>query len=216
MIRLMLLPSVIESPFCLTGYSGSVTVSRGRHSFVLAFEPSAGEAGATEAGDDVGALAHLLPDHPGAVVLDHADDGSLVDPQVIDVEPPLARHDGPLQVRNVGEGEGRVEGVAEAVLTVEVVAVALAHGLEGGDRHLWSEGNGPAHRGRGDGAVVADVARARPSGPVGVEPPHLAVDLPLDARGAIAGGEAPYILTVILPPLRVVNGISALRKYGPA
>src|SRR5690606_29544031 len=114
--------------------------------------------------------------------------GSLVDAQVVDVEPPLAGHDGPFQVGDVGEGEARVEGVAEAVLAVEVVAVALAHGPERGYRNVRGKRYGTADCSRRDGAVVADVARACPTRPVGVELTHLAVDRPFDAGRPVAGG----------------------------
>src|SRR6185312_1982238 len=90
------------------------------------WEPAAAETGTLQAANDVRVGFHHVPDESAAVVLDHDQDGALVDAEIVDVEPAERGVDGAgllLALR----GEGRIEGVDEAVGLVQLVAVDLAH-----------------------------------------------------------------------------------------
>src|SRR5213592_3538782 len=77
-------------------------------------EPTARESHPLEASDDVLIVLHRAPDQPAAVVLDHGEDRSLVDAEVVAVEPAEdGIDDAPLHGHR--RGERWVEGVAEAV-----------------------------------------------------------------------------------------------------
>src|SRR5215212_830913 len=72
---------------------------------------------------DVGIPPHRPPDEATAGVLDHGDDGALVDTEIVDVEPAELRVDAAV-LELLRAAQRRVEGVDEAVVRVEVRAVA--------------------------------------------------------------------------------------------
>ena len=57
------------------------------------FKPTAGESGLLQSADNVLIFPHRFPDQIGAIVLDHRDDRSLIDAEVIGVEPTDAAYD---------------------------------------------------------------------------------------------------------------------------
>src|SRR5689334_17358699 len=85
-------------------------------------EPAAGESGAAEAARQMWIAAHETPHELGALVLDHEEDGSLVDAEVVRVEPADAGMDAALRDSDAAVGERRVEGVDEAVPAEQRVA----------------------------------------------------------------------------------------------
>src|SRR5690349_9611949 len=118
--------------------------TRAPRSRTLPGEPSACEARAAQPAHDVWVAPHRVPHEPRAIVLDHRDDRSLIDSQVVDVEP----------AGGARLCERRVERVAEAVGREKRTAVGLAHGVQGRYRDLRREGDRAAGRGGRDGAVV--------------------------------------------------------------
>src|SRR3954466_2781971 len=119
-------------------------------------QPSAREAGATETARDVRVGAQEAPDEISAMVLDHEEDWSLVDAEIVEVEPAEPRCDPPLRDAQGGIGEAGVECVDEAVPSKQRIAVLAAHRHERRDRDLRREWDRSADRGRRDGAVVVD------------------------------------------------------------
>src|SRR5437867_4770647 len=93
--------SILHSAFCVL------------HSSLI--EPSSLKSCSTKATNDMRILLHGFPHQAAAVVLDHGDDRSLIDAQVVDVEPAVL--------------VARVEGVCESVLTIQVRTVAPLHFL---------------------------------------------------------------------------------------
>src|SRR6266576_6705457 len=85
-------------------------------------QPSTSEPSSLESPNDVWICAHHAPHEIGAVVLDHRQNRSLIDAEVIDVEPAERRIDdaGFLLARC---GEGGVERIEKAVGRDQVVAV---------------------------------------------------------------------------------------------
>src|SRR5690606_5303859 len=106
-------------------------------------QPAAGEARPAEAAHHVLVVPHQIPDHARAMVLDHEQDGTLVDADVVVVEPTDARNDATAR-RAARAGEREVECIAEAVLTVEPRAERTVHLPECGNRDLGCEGDGAA------------------------------------------------------------------------
>src|SRR5690606_10520215 len=183
----------------------------GFHALVLVLrrQPAAAEAGTLQAGADVRALLHHRPHELVAVVGDHRQDRPLVDADVVAGHPALAGDDAPGLERDVVVEAG-VERVQEAVAGVQVVAVAAEHLLRGRDHHLRREHDRGDRRGRGDGAVVEVLAQAGAARGIVAEFALLAaVDLAGVLR-AVAGGQAPDVLAVVLPLHRVGDGVLAL------
>src|SRR2546430_10524479 len=69
------------------------------------------------------------------MILDHGNDRSLVDSEVVEIDPSFERVDAAV-LELLGGAQRRVEGVEEAVLAV---CLAFAHGPYRGDRQLRSE-----------------------------------------------------------------------------
>src|SRR6266542_1850467 len=69
----------------------------------LALEPSARKTGAPESRDDVRIVSQGPPHEFRPVILDHRDDGSLVDTQLVAVEPANSCHD-----PSVLDGDARI------------------------------------------------------------------------------------------------------------
>src|SRR5687768_2597074 len=67
----------------------------GRHEerSAAAGDPSARESGSTQPAHHVSVAVHQLPDERGAPVLDHRENGPLVDAEIVGVEPRHAGHD---------------------------------------------------------------------------------------------------------------------------
>src|ERR1700730_8505590 len=74
-------------------------------------QPTVGETGAVESGNDVGTPAHQLPEQFRTIVLDHQDDWTLIDSEVKRRHPTM---------RSTGPGRvGRVEAGPETVGMVD-------------------------------------------------------------------------------------------------
>src|SRR5438105_14905253 len=125
----------------------------------LPHEPSSCEPRPAQPLHDVRVGVHHAPHQPRAIVLDHRDDGPLVDAEIIDVEPP-----GRAALR-----ERRIERVAKAVGGEQARAVRLAHGPESGDGDLGRERYRAARGGGREGAVVGRLGERRAARPVAVE-----------------------------------------------
>src|SRR6516164_6580445 len=88
----------------------------GRPQSLCRCEPAAGEAGALEALPNVRVVAHYAPDEIAAVILDHGENRSLIDADVVLIHPRSGlRLTGLPRGRRGARGEARVEGVEEAV-----------------------------------------------------------------------------------------------------
>src|ERR1051326_509372 len=177
------------------------------------WQPAAGEASLLESRDNVGVGPHNAPDEAGAVVFDHGEDGTLVDAQVIHVEP---AEGGVHRARFLlpAECEGRIEGVEEAVLPEQLAAVGLPHREQRRDRVRGGEWHGAANRCRADRAVVALVAERGTAGVIGVELADLAADRQRFIGRAVAGGQAPDVGAVAAPMPRIRDRVAALREGG--
>src|SRR5438132_4643235 len=90
-----------------------------RRSVARALEPSARKTGAPESPDDVRILAECPPYELRPVILDHGDDGALVDPELIAVEPADPGYDPSVLDGDARVGQRRIERVHESV-AVEV------------------------------------------------------------------------------------------------
>src|SRR5690606_26888127 len=156
-------------------------------------------------------VPHQIPDHARAMVLDHEQDGTLVDADVVVVEPTDAWNDATAR-RAARAGEREVECIAEAVLTVEPRAERTVHLPECGNRDLGREGDGAARRGRCDRAVVADVTGCCAAGPVAVELAVATVHVRCESARPVAGGKAPDVLAVAVPAAGVRDRVRALRQ----
>src|SRR5690606_21093092 len=182
---------------------------------VVGRKPAPAEAGPFQAGADVRALLHHRPHEFVPVVGDHGQDRPLVDADVVAGHPALAGDDASGLERDVVVEAG-IERVQEAVAGVQVVAVAAVHLLGGRDHHLRREHDRGDRRGRDDGAVVEVLAQAGTARGVVAELALLAV---VDLAGvlrAVAGGQAPDVLAVVLPLHRVGDGVLALGQRGAA
>src|SRR3989442_2082986 len=122
-------------------------------------QPAAAESRALESLNDVRIAAHHPPHQSGSIVLDHRENRSLIDAEIIDVEP----------TEWAGRGERGIERVEEAVGREQLGAVDPAHREERWDRVLGRERDGAAHSRRADRAVVALIAERRAARPVGME-----------------------------------------------
>src|SRR6266516_4756847 len=80
---------------------------RGRRASARRREPTASEAGAAKARNEIGAAAHEAPEEAGAIVLDHQDDRPVIQPEV-------TRRDPAAGLSGIGR-EGRIECRLEAV-----------------------------------------------------------------------------------------------------
>src|SRR5437773_4512816 len=87
-------------------------------------EPPARESRPLEASHHVLIALHGAPDEPAFVILDHGEDRSLVDAEVVAVEPAEGRVHG-AALHGDRRGERRVEGVAEPVGREETRPVGL-------------------------------------------------------------------------------------------
>ena len=81
-------------------------------------------------------LLHYVPHQSTAVVLDHDDDRSLIDAEVVDVEPAQIGIDGSVLRR---AAVSRVERIGKSVLPVERRTIAALHLLHRGNGDLRSE-----------------------------------------------------------------------------
>src|SRR6266508_4319814 len=123
----------------------------------LALEPSARKAGAPESRDDVGIVSQGPPHELRPVILDHGDDRSLVDAQLIAVEPADTRRDPSVLDGDARIGQRRIERVEESIPVQKLLAPAPCHLSQRRDHDLRSEGNRARGGRRGDRAVVVDV-----------------------------------------------------------
>src|SRR5688500_15026705 len=90
-------------------------------------DPATGASRAAKSANDVRVSLHKLPHQPGAMVLDHGDDGALVDAEVVVVEPPSVLNGPAAAQPHRGIPQRRVEGIEKTESRVQVVAVPLAH-----------------------------------------------------------------------------------------
>src|SRR5439155_23451594 len=169
-------------------------------------EPPSREPRPAQPPHDVRIRLHDAPHQPGAVVLDHRDDRSLVYPQVIDVEPA-----GRAALR-----KRRIERVAEAVGGEQAGAVGLAHGPERGDGDLGRERDRAARRGGRERAVVGGLGERRPARPVAAELALAPAERARYVARAVGGGESPDTTAVAGPAARVRRGVRLLRVRGAA
>src|ERR1043165_1737874 len=90
-------------------------------------QPSAGKVGATHPAHDVGVLAHQFPDEFRAPVLDHRQDRTLVDAEIIGVEPPESAHDATMVELNPWCSERWIECVDKTITAEQVITVRSPH-----------------------------------------------------------------------------------------
>src|SRR5437764_5395402 len=170
----------------------------------LPHEPSPREPRPAQPPIGVRIRHHGAPHQSGAVVLDQGDDRSLVYPLVIDVEP----------AGRAALGEGRIEGIAEAVGGEQAGAVGLAHGPERGDGDLGRERDRATRRGGREGAIIGRLGERRPARPVAVELALAAAERERHVARAIRGGEPPDPTAVAGPAARVRRGVRLLGVGG--
>ena len=112
--------------------------------------------------------------------------------------------------------QGQVERVAEAVLRVDVFAVALFHVQEFRHHQVRREGN-RAQRCRGrDGTVINHVAQAHAACGVTEVAPLAPVRGDAEVAGTVAGGQPPQVLAVAGPARGIGDRVVALRAHGQA
>src|SRR5690606_35726335 len=174
---------------------------------------SAPEAGALESAPDMCVPAHDVPDKASPPVLNHAYDRSLVDAQIIAIDPAEPIDNAPVHEVRHRLIERRVEGIEKPVLGVDRLAVARPHPLQRGNGDLRRKRNGAAKRGRGYGPIVAV---ARPAGRVGKELPPPPADLAHEVARAVAGGEAEEIFAIARKRAGVFCGVGLLGVDGAA
>src|SRR5439155_22956827 len=131
-----------------------------------------------------------------AVVLEHGDGRSLIDSQVVDVEP----------AGGARRCERRVERVAEAVAGEQRSAVGLAHRVEGRDPDLGRERDRATGSGGRDGAVVLHLRERRSAREVAVELPIAPAERQRQVARSVGGGEPPDAIAVPGPAARVGGG----------
>src|SRR5438270_13185125 len=90
-------------------------------------EPPSGKPRPTQSAHNVRVLLHLFPHQPASIILNHGDDRSLIDAEVVDVEP---------AVRVCG-----IEGVGESIFAIEIRSVPLLHRFDRRDGNFRSERN---------------------------------------------------------------------------
>jgi hypothetical protein len=174
-------------------------------------EPAALEPGALEAEADVLVALHDVPDQLGAVVLDHRDDRALVDAEIVAGDPADTANAAAVPQRHVVV-EARIERIEEAVLAVDVRAVALVHFLRRGDHDLRRERQRGDGRVRRDRAVVEGFDAAHAARRVGAELPQLAAITQLVITRPVARGEAPDVRPVTDPVEGIADRVRALRQ----
>src|SRR4051812_4646638 len=104
-------------------------VNAGRNTFTRMCsipQPSTCEARPFQTRHHVRILAHRFPDQTAAIVLDHRDDRTLIDSQIVGVEPAYSRYDLAM-VRLDRQLERRIVGIDESVIREEVVAILLTN-----------------------------------------------------------------------------------------
>ena len=104
----------------------------------------------------------------------------------------------------------------EAVAGIDVVAVALVHFQRGRDHLLRRKHHRGDRSSRGDGAVIEILAQPSAARGVMAELALLAAVLLRGVLRAIAGGQAPHILAILLPLHRVGDGVFALGQRSRA
>src|SRR5437867_10482530 len=126
-------------------------------------KPSTSKPGALESSNDVRIRPHHAPHEISPEVLDHRQNRSLIDAEVIDVEPAKIRiHAAYLLL--AGGGECGIEGVEEAVGREKMIAVRGAHREQRRNRKLGCKWHSTADGGRADRAIVALVAEGDAAG----------------------------------------------------
>src|SRR5438045_5584429 len=124
-------------------------------------QPSSRKPCTLQAALDVRTLTHQPPDEARAVILDHGDDWTLIDAEVVVVEPADAVDDVALLCAPAGVVIGGVEGVEKSVLAEERITVFAAHRPQGGHGNLGSERQRASRSGRRKRAVVAKIGGGR-------------------------------------------------------
>src|SRR5262245_3067581 len=81
-----------------------------QHSPSSPLQPTPRKPGPLQPPNNVRILPHDLPYQPRPVVLDHGDDGPLIDAEVIDIDPSLIRVNAAV-LELLGGPERRVEGI---------------------------------------------------------------------------------------------------------
>src|SRR5216117_3337618 len=129
-------------------------------------KPSASEPSSLEPADNVRIPPHHAPHQIGAEVLDHRQNRSLIDAEVIDVEP-AERRIYRTRLLLASRGERGIEGVEEAVGREKMIAVRGAHREQRRNRKLGRKWHSTADGGGADRAIVALVAEGDAAGRVG-------------------------------------------------
>src|SRR5437773_7101039 len=172
-------------------------------------KPSTSKPSALEPADNVRIPPHHAPHEIGAEVLDHRQNRSLIDAEVIDVEP-AERRIYRTRLLLASRGERGIEGIEEAVSREEVISVRGAHREQRGDRELGRTRRRAAHGRRAERAVVALVAERRAAGGVRMELAAAAGEREGLVRGAVACGQSPEVAGVADPGARVRDRVRAL------
>src|SRR6266513_3104695 len=175
-------------------------------------EPPARESGALQALAHVRVAVHDSPHQRRTIVLDHRQYRSLIDADVVLVNPARERR----LWWALRPGEAGVERVQEPVRGVDRGAEAVVHLERCGQHDLGGKGERADGGGWGDGAVVDDAAQGHAARGVPQEA-AIPAQIRLARRsGAIGSAHAPHVLAVSLELLRIRDGVPALRVGGPA
>src|SRR6266566_7505789 len=169
-------------------------------------QPSASKARLFQTRHDVRILAHRFPNQIGSVILNHRDDRTLVDPEIVGIEPAYARDDVSVMWLD-RQLKCRIVGINKSIIAKEILPVLLADRDECGHGDLRREWNRSARCRRGQSAIIPDIARRRAPRGVGVELPGSSIDDHRRVVRTIDGSETPYVGPVILPLLWIVNRV---------
>src|SRR5438067_7278619 len=160
-------------------------------------QPSSRKPSPLQSALDVRTLTHQPPDEARAVILDHGDDWTLIDAEVVVVEPADAVDDVALLCAPAGVVIGGVEGVEKSVLAEERITVFAAHRPQGGHGNLGSERQRASRSGRRKRAVVANVVGGRAARRVSVKLPRHVVHAHRRVDRAIGRRETPDVGSIV-------------------
>src|SRR5258708_7357880 len=154
------------------------------------FQPPAFEPRPLETTAHMGVAPHDSPDESAAVVLDHRDGQSLVDAQIIGVEPADPRNPPPAHQRYVVV-EARIERVDEAVSRVNVLPVLRFDVFHRRQNNLRREWYRPGERTGGERTVVVGLRAAQAAGGITMKHALLTLVGQVDVRSPVARAKPP-------------------------